>query len=242
MRVPQLNYRRILLGLASALVLGFAIQPVSAQSTIVNIPSTDVVAAKKVYAEFDFITDYAWDRHNSFQGYTPRAVVGVGHHIEVGVNVAFAHVSGQDSPVEIQPNVKWRFYNNETNGVAASVGCMLYAPVANTAGTNILLHCFTMTSKKFNGLHGPRFTGGAYALLHGPDQSTRFGGVISYEQKLTKRIGFVTDWTSGDNRLGYLNPGFNFVTSQNSSLTAGYSIANHGRGKNGLFLYYGALF
>jgi hypothetical protein len=242
MRIPQTRNLKVPLWLAAAFVLCLSAQVVSAQSTIVNVPSTDIVSAKKVYVEFDFITNYAWERHDSFQTYEPRAVVGLGHNIEVGANVALTHVSGQDSPVEIQPNIKWRFYNNETIGVSASVGCMVYAPVANTAGTNTLVHCFTMTSKKFNGLHGPRFTGGAYALLHGQDQDTRFGAVIGYEQKITKRIGFVTDWTSGDNRLGYLNPGFNFVTTKNSSLTAGYSVANHGRGKNALFFYYGALF
>ena len=32
----------------------------TAQSSIVNVPSTDVVAAEKLYLEMDFITNYAW--------------------------------------------------------------------------------------------------------------------------------------------------------------------------------------
>src|SRR5206468_7540365 len=83
------------------------------QSTIMNTPSTDVVASKKVYVEMDFLTNYAWKREGSFQNYIPRAVVGVAGNIEAGVNVSFTHVSGQDSPVEVQPNVKWQFYRNE---------------------------------------------------------------------------------------------------------------------------------
>src|SRR6266480_2573547 len=100
----------------------------SAQSTIMNVPSTDVVAAKKVYVEMDFLTNYAWQRQGSFQNYIPRAVIGLGRNVEVGVNVSFTHVSGERHPIEVQPNVKWRFYGNEGKGTAAAVGCVLYGP------------------------------------------------------------------------------------------------------------------
>ena len=113
-----------------------------AQSTILNVPSTDAVLTKKVYVEFNFITNYAWERHGSFQNYLPRAVVGIGHNIEVGANLSYTHVSGETQPIEVQPNVKWRFYSNEANETAAAVGCMLYAPVTERARENFssLLH------------------------------------------------------------------------------------------------------
>src|SRR2546429_23075 len=38
------------------------------------------------------------------------------------------------------------------------------------------------------------------------------------------------------------NSASNFLTGHNSSLSTGYSIANHGRGKNALFVYYGTQF
>src|SRR5215510_7792057 len=98
------------------------------QSTIMNTPSTDVVASKKIYVEMDFLTNYAWQREGSFQNYIPRTVIGAPGNIEAGVNVSFTHVTGEDSPVEIQPNVKWQFYHNEDNGTAAAVGCILYTP------------------------------------------------------------------------------------------------------------------
>jgi hypothetical protein len=49
-----------------------------AQSTLFNIPSTDVVAKKKVYLEFDFISHLEDHRDGGFQAYVPRAVIGVG--------------------------------------------------------------------------------------------------------------------------------------------------------------------
>ena len=78
----------------------------TAQSTLMNVPSTDVVAAKKVYVEFDFLTNYAWQREGSFQNYIPRTVIGLGRNVEVGANVSYTHVSGESLPIEIQPNIK----------------------------------------------------------------------------------------------------------------------------------------
>src|SRR5438132_14265055 len=99
-----------------------------AQSTIMNIPSTDVVASKKVYVEMDFLTNYAWQRQGSFQNYIPRMVVGIARNVEAGVNVSFTHIDGESAqPIEIQPNIKWQFYSNESNSTAASAGCIIYA-------------------------------------------------------------------------------------------------------------------
>ncbi|MEK6336785.1 MAG: hypothetical protein AABM67_17805, partial [Acidobacteriota bacterium] len=109
----------------------------NAQTTLMNVPSTDVVAAKKVYVEMDFLTNYAWQRQGSFQNYIPRAVVGVGRNVEAGVNVSFTHISGESGqPIEVQPNLKWNFYSNEGKGTAASVGCVLYTPLNHRTGTN----------------------------------------------------------------------------------------------------------
>ena len=212
-----------------------------AQSTIINAPSTGVEAPKKVYVEMDFLTNYAWQQQGSFQSYAPRVVVGVARNIEVGVNVAYTHVAGQTQPIEIQPNVKWQFYSDERRGTAAAVGCILYTPITHRTGTNTLGLCYTVGSKKFNSRFGPRFTGGGYALLHA-NEKTKAGAIIGYEQPLVKRVAFVIDWFSGDNRFGYVSPALSFTTSKTSNLTAGYTIANHGRGKNALFAYYGIQF
>src|SRR5437879_44122 len=99
---------------------------VRAQSTLMSVPSTDVVPAKKRYLEMDFITNYASQRENSFQSYIPRAVVGVARNVEVGANVSYTHVPGGCAPIELQPNVKWQFYNNEGSGTAGAAGCVLY--------------------------------------------------------------------------------------------------------------------
>ena len=218
-------------------------QVAQGQSTLLNIPTTDVVAAKKVYLEFDFLTNYAWQREGSFQNYIPRTVIGVGRNVEVGANVSFTHVSGEQSPIEVQPNIKWQVYSNEGKGTAIAVGCILYAPITHRAGTNTLAQCYSVASKQLPGRFGPRFSGGGYALIHAnEDEHTKAGALVGYEQPLSKRVSLLVDWSSGDNRFGYVSPGLSFVTSKSSSLTTGYTIANHGRGKNALFAYYGIQF
>jgi hypothetical protein len=214
-----------------------------AQSTLVTIPSTDVVSSGKVYLEFDFISHYASHHNGGFQTYEPRVAVGVGHNIEVGVNVVYTDGFGVNQPIEIQPNIKWRFYQNEKQRVSAVAGVMLYAPVTHRSGTNTFVMLYALVSKKMAGRFGPRFTGGGYALP-GRDDGTgaRAGTMVGYEQPFARRISFVVDWASGRNRFGYVTPGFSFATTQHSNLYTGYSIGNQGRRNNALFAYYGITF
>lgn len=215
----------------------------SAQSTIANAPSSDVVADKKVYLEFDYIANYAGYRDGGFQSYVPRAVVGVGHNVEVGANVVYTRGFGVAQPVEIQPNIKWRFFQSEAKGLAASVGCVLYAPITHRKGTDTFGLCYSVFSKKFSGNYGPRFTGGGYALVQRQANNGPRGGFIAgYEQPLSQNIGFAMDWFSGENRFGYVTPGFSFASKHRGTLFSGYTIGNHGRKNNAFFTYYGITF
>lgn len=213
------------------------------QSTLINAPSTEVVSPKQVYFEMDFITNYAWERDNSYQTYIPRAVVGVGKNVEVGVNVSFTRQSGVDHPIEFQPNAKWQFFNNEEKGLAGAVGCIWYMPATHRTGTDTFGQCYTTFSKQFSGSYAPRFTGGAYVLIgSGPDQSSKAGAIVAYEQPFSKNTGLIIDWFSGRNRFGYVSPGLYVTMPGNGSLSGGYAISNYGRGNNYLFAYYGMTF
>ena len=221
-----------------------------AQSTLFNIPSTDVVAEKKVYFEFDFVSHLERARDGGFQTYAPRMVVGLGRGVEVGVNVPVSDY-GSAEPVEIQPNIKWQFYNNEEQGVAAAAGGILYVPVRDkraltlTGTTDNFGLLYTVVSKKVKSTYGPRFHGGAYGLVGRTEgNGTRGGFIAGYEQPLHSKVNFVTDWLSGKgpSRFGYVTPGFAFTLPKNQLFYAGYSIGNQGRKNNALFLYYGITF
>ena len=234
--------------IAGALCALFAItcfdgRPAQAQSTLFNIPSTDVVAKKRVYLEFDFISHLEGHDEGGFQAYAPRAVFGVGKGIEIGANVAFLDAQAPDQPVEFQPNVKYQFYSNEDNGVSAAAGGILYTPIANRAGVDTFGLLYTVVSKKVKGSYGPRLTGGGYGLVGRANGNGSEGGaVVGYEQPVHRRVSFVADWLSGKNRFGYVTPGFSVALPKSSALYAGYSIGNVGRKNNALFVYYGITF
>jgi hypothetical protein len=219
----------------------------TAQSTIFNIPSTDVVAKKKVYFEFDFLSHLAKHENGGFQSYVPRTVVGVAKGLEAGVNVAITDVGGPKL-VEIQPNIKWQFYSDEKSGVAATVGGIAYLPAKERAafGNDNFVFLYSNVSKKLKSMNGARFTGGGYGLAgRSTGFGTRGGAMAGYEQPLTTKVSFVMDWFSGKNRYGLLTPGVSFVVGKNGLFNAGYSINNwhNGGGRaNALFLYYGITF
>jgi hypothetical protein len=211
-----------------------------AQSTIFNIPSTDVVAKKKVYLEFDFVSHLESHEDGGFQGYVPRAVVGIGHNVEIGSNFAFLDSLVPEQPVEWQPNIKWQFVNNEAHGVAATFGAIGYIPIAHTTGADTFGFFYTNVSKKFKADYGPRISGGGY-ILAGRDSGygAEGGAMVGYEQPLSKKVSFVADWFSGHNRFGYVTPGFSVALPKNSLFNIGYSIGNQGRKNNALFVYFG---
>jgi hypothetical protein len=214
-----------------------------AQSTLFNVPSTDVVPKKKIYLEFDFLSHFEKHADGGFQIYAPRAVFGVAKGVEAGVNITSVDAFAPDQPVYISPNVKWQFYNNEENGVAIAAGALLYTPIAHRAGADTYGFIYSVVSKKVKSNYGPRFTGGGYALPGlAKGAGTQGGAIVGYEQPVAKKVTFVTDWFSGKNAFGYVTPGFSFTLPKSSLLNIGYSIGNHVRGNNALFVYYGVTF
>lgn len=243
MKLPKINQAALSVALLATSFL-LTCGAVAAQTTLFNVPSTDVVSAGKVYLEMDFITNYAWERgDNQFENYLPRTVIGVARNVEVGANVSYTRVPGGGEPLELQPNVKWQFYNNEEKGIAGAVGCIGFVALTHRSGTRRFAQCYGVLSKQLRGDYGPRFTGGAYTLVNAHDaEKTKTGAIVAYEQPVVDKVDFILDWFSGDNRFGYVSSGLSFATPREGSLSVGYTFANHGRGKNALFAYYGIQF
>jgi hypothetical protein len=233
--------RIIKFALLAACVLSI-ISSATAQSTIFNIPSSDVQASRKVYLETDFITHFASYSNGGYQTYGQRIVVGVPGNIEVGANVYYTRASSPQ-PITVQPNVKWQFYQNEKLGVAIAAGALLSTPVTHRSDSRTTGLVYVVGSKSFNGAHAPRLTFGGYQLLGRFEDGTDKTGVMAaVEQPVTKKFSVLTDWFSGKNSLGYVTPGVAFTFSPKNNIYAGYSIGNQGRGNNSLGVYYGHTF
>ena len=235
---------RSVAALGAMLLLTLMLKSVAfAQSTLFNIPSTDVVAKKKVYLEFDFLSHFESHDNGGFQVYAPRAVFGVGKRVEVGVNLTAVDALAPDQPVYVSPNIKWQFYNDDKEGITLAAGGLLYTPIAHRAGADTFGFVYALVSKKVKSEHGARFHGGAYALPGlANGAGTKGGAIVGYEQPIAKTVTFVTDWFSGKNAFGYVTPGFSITLPKSSLFNVGYSFGNRGRGNNALFVYYGITF
>ena len=214
--------------------LSAAIQTASAQSS-----SSDTLGEGETYFEGNLWTATQSHRNGGEQIYGGRFAYGLTKNVEIGVGGSFSNPHDTEYPPEVQPNIKYKFYENEKYGITASTGVTAYIPVARRAGTDGFAMVYTNVSKEVKKLHGATLTVGGYALVgRNKDFGSRKGMNFVYDQPLVRRVSFSAQWVTGDNRFGYFTPGFNFVVTKKSSLFAGYSIGNSGYDNHGPYISY----
>lgn len=212
---------------------------VSAQSTIFNVPSTDVLPEKLFFVEADFIAHFDAYRNGGFQTYGYRTVYGVRKKLEVGINFFYTR-NGVTSPKELQANLKWKAYENEKYGFAVTTGSQLFVPLNKSAGKRVYTMLYTNASKVVKHTRGLRLTGGVYTILGEKREfGTKTGGIIGIEQPVKGRLSFIADWYSGKNRFGYSALGLNYAITKKQFLMLGYNFGNSGRGNNAFSAFYG---
>jgi len=215
---------------------GFA---VSAQSTIFNVPSTDVMGEKRFYVEGDFIAHFdKWEK-GGFQTFGYRTVYGVRRKLEVGVNFFYTR-NGSTSPKEIQFNTKYKTFSREKWGFAVSSGAQFFVPLNRSAGRRTYSMLYTNASKVIKPTKETRLTGGVYTIA-GADRNfgTKTGAMVGVEQPVFRKLTFTADWYSGKNRFGYSSAGLSYSFAKRQFFQIGYNFGNSGRGNNALSAFYG---
>ena len=197
---------------------------VSAQQTIFNVPTADVLDRGKVYVELDaaFKTDDQ-EALQRFSSFVPRIVVGVGGNVEVGLNVTGNIQPGSDSTA-IVPTVKWKFYQNKKKDTVLIAGTNFYIPVRNRsyrAGT----YSYLSVSKTIN---KTRLTAGGYVASKNvfASNAVRSGGQFGFEQTINPKLTFAADWITGRNSAGYFSPGVIYKPHPKVTAYLSYSIGN----------------
>jgi len=220
-------------------MLLLAVADSRAQSTIFNIPSTDVVSEKRFYIEGDFIAHFDKWRKGGFQSYAYRTVYGVRKKLEVGLNFFYTR-NGLASPKELQPNLKYRVFSKEKYGLAVSAGAQFFVPLNKAAGRRTFGMIYTNASKIVKQTGKTRLTGGLYGVL-GVNRSfgTKKGAFFGVEQPIKGSLTFAADWYSGKNRFGYASAGLSYSFARRQILMVGYNLGNSGRGNNSFFTFYG---
>jgi len=206
-----------------AALLGMALY-VSAQQTIFNVPTTDVLEKGKVYVELDAsFKPNDQNALNKFSSFVPRVVVGVGKNVEVGLNVIGNIQPGSDSTTLV-PTVKWRFYQNEKKGVAVIAGTNFYVPARNRA-YEFGSYSYVEVSKT---IKNTRLTAGGYVASNNvfAENAARGGGQFGIEQTINKKFSLAADWITGRHASGYFTPGVFWKPHPKVTTYWGYSIGN----------------
>lgn len=238
-KFPSFGSNGIFLGLFVLILGGLT---ASAQSTIFNTPSTDTVQKKDLYIEADFGSHFDSYKNGGYQFYGYRNVYGLRKNFEVGFNLYYTRLGGA-SPAEFQPNFKFKVFESEKYGVAASTGLIVSTPLNKAAGNRTTGFVYSNVSKVVKQTGGLRLTGGIYTVV-GADSSfgTKSGVTIGVEQPIRGRFSFLGDWSSGKNRYGYAAAALNYSITNRSFVAVGYNFGNYGRGNNGLAAFYGLTF
>lgn len=194
------------------------------QQTIFNVPTTDILERGKVYVELD--TSFKpnnQDALRKFSSFVPRVVVGAGNNVEIGLNVT-GNIQPGDDTTTLVPTVKWRFYQNERQGLALIAGNNFFIPVRNRTykfGTYSYL-AGSKTIKK------TRLTAGGYVAsknVFAPD-AVRAGGQFGFEQTLNNKFTLAADWITGRHASGYFTPGITYKPHPKITTYWSYSIGN----------------
>lgn len=228
----------------SSLLTLAACLTVSAQSTIFNIPSTDVQGEKTLYVEADFIAHFDKFENGGFQTYGLRAVYGAGARIEIGANYFYTRFSrGTAGAKELQPNIKYQIYESEKKDFAVATGALAFVPLNEAAGRRTFGMIYANAGKTIERTGGTRLTGGYYAVIGAKRESgTRQGTMFGVEQPVTSKLRFTGDWFSGKNRFGYAAAGFDYTFDDHHYMQVGYNWGNTGRGNNAFTALYGYTF
>lgn len=199
----------------------FAASSTYGQQTVFDVPSPDVLDKGKVYFELDGTVR----RVDFLSTFTPRVVVGLGHQIEVGVNLNGLSAPGIGQ-LEISPTVKWRIWDQQSSGWLLYIGDDIFFPVRErtyNAG-NYFYACF---AKEWR--HGTRIGFGGYDFTRNVVATgNRAGGQFTFEQRVSNRLTLAAEWYTGNQAAGYVNPGAIVKLTPKLTLYAAYQMGNAG--------------
>jgi hypothetical protein len=193
----------------------------SAQQTVFNVPSADVLDRGKVYAELDV----TYNPHTTSAGFTPRVVAGIGHRIEIGLNVNGIGAPGlvQTTPT---PTFKWKIYDDADHRWVVLAGDDAFFPSQNRT-YNVGNYVYVEIAKTWK--TKTRTTLGAYHFTRDVVAPTqRAGGQFAIEQPVGNRVTLAADWYTGVHALGYVTPGVVVKVTSKFTWYGSYQIGNSG--------------
>lgn len=207
-----------------------------AQQTVANVPSADVLDKGKFYAEFD--ASYKFDKNptntlNKFSSFIPRIVVGVGHKIEVGLNL-FGNVQPGTDATTLVSTLKAKLYEKDDWTIVG--GDHVYIPMRNRS-YNVGNYVYLQASKSLKSK--TRLTFGAYHTSKNvfATKAQRAGGQFAIEQTINSKLSIGADWITGKHSAGYFTPIVTIKVHPKVAIFQGYSIGNSDATKGNHFFF-----
>lgn len=214
----------------------------SAQLTILNAPTTDIVEKRKFYLEGDLITNFKSFRNDGFQLYGYRGAYGLRRNVDVGFNFYYTRFNG-GTVKEVQPTFKIKTYSNEKHQFEMATGGIVSIPLNRVTDARSFGLFYSNASKIINKTGGTRLTGGIYSIVGGSrDFGTRFGAIVGIEQPIKGKLSFLADWYSGKNQFGYSAAGLNYSFTKRQYFSAAYNFSNTNGSSNAVSAFYGITF
>ena len=208
----------------------------SAQQTIFNVPTTDVLDKGKVYGELDASFKVNNQRDvRRFSSFVPRVVVGVGGNVEIGLNVT-GNIQPDSDSTTLVPAIKYRFYQNKKKDFSIVAGTNVFIPVRNRS-YNIGSYSYVNASKTFN--EKTRLTAGAFVYSKNVvSTAARGGGQFGFEHTVNSKFVVAADYLTGKHANGYFTPGVFYKPTPKVTGYFGYSIGNdNAKHGNNFFLF-----
>ena len=226
-----------------ALIFAAFLTSASGQTSLFSVPTADVLQEGGKYLEFDLDTHLGNYRKGGLQSHGLFSQYGAGKNLEVGLNGYLVRDMTGLRPVELQPNVKFKVYENESIGLSAATGVVAYLPLSRGFRRESVVSIYAVAKKQFQNTRVPVLHGGMYKLVGpGAEKGRTTGVLLGLEQRIMKKISFIADWRSGRNRFGYAAAGLSISLTKRSFLSPAYYFGNEGRGNNSLGIYYGYSF
>ena len=206
----------------------------SAQQTIFNIPTADVLGRGKTYLESDVL----WrPQVPDFALFTERGAYGLGGNVEVGINFGGFLTPDRSSPIAT-PNIKWQPWHDDKISVTTGGFGLFY--LRGSGDGKPAVEGYAHAAYKLP--TGTRLTAGAYWASSGYAAAHPAAGALAgLEQRVNDHLNLIADWLSGKNALGYFTTGIS-ATLGGWTLYAGYSFKNGDSKANAMLFELGFTF
>jgi hypothetical protein len=200
-----------------------------AQLTILNVSSADVQDKNQLYLRVD-TTSFVSSGDTTI---APNFIYGLGHNVDVGININAFGIPASFANRSIVPNVKWKFISGKAdapNHFDMYVGNQVFVPTFHGA-FNVGNYLYGAGALTFHS--NTRITAGVWDSQNVVVNGNRGGALLGIEQTIAHHkerslITLAADWQSGQGSNGALALGSMFFPTDRLMIIPAFQIANSG--------------